>query len=50
MTSEELLELLKGNLRVEVSKERPYDNYGSSRDDVVVSIYFGSTLITESST
>ena len=47
---EELLELLKEHLTVEVSKETPYYFMGDKpEDDVIVKVYFDSKLVAEGS-
>lgn len=50
MTKEELLELLKENLTIEISKVTPYYFMGDKPDDdVTVKVYFAGELITEGS-
>ena len=50
MMKEELLELLKEHLTVEVSKETPYYFMGDKpEDDVIVKVYFDSKLVAEGS-
>lgn len=48
-TEQDLVDLLKENLRVEVTRETPYHLYSEPPpDDIVVKVYYKDTLLSES--
>jgi hypothetical protein len=49
MDEDKLIELLKNNLRVEVSQDTQYDYYGTSSTSVSVTIYYRDIEISSGS-